>query len=101
VIHTVGPVWRGGHEGEGEHLASCYRRCLELAQAHGLRSLAFPGISTGIYGYPVEAAARIAVETVRSTLPACPGLEEILFCCFSKEALACHQAQLEAAGPTP
>jgi O-acetyl-ADP-ribose deacetylase (regulator of RNase III) len=96
VIHTVGPRWRGGGQGEAELLASCYRSCLELASAQGLRSLAFPGISTGIYGYPLEAATAIAVATVRQTLPACPGLEEVLFCCFTEQALACHQALLES-----
>jgi O-acetyl-ADP-ribose deacetylase (regulator of RNase III) len=67
IIHAVGPRWRGGDKGEAEHLASCYRRSLEVADELGARSVAFPAISTGIYGYPAEEAARIAVETVRST----------------------------------
>src|SRR5690606_25823154 len=68
VIHTVGPVWHGGHQGEAEVLASCYRRSLEVADELGVRSVAFPAISTGIFGYPPEQAARIAVATIRSTL---------------------------------
>jgi O-acetyl-ADP-ribose deacetylase (regulator of RNase III) len=95
VIHTVGPRWRGGGQGEAQLLASCYRHCLELAAVKGLRSLAFPGISTGIYGYPLEAATAIAVDTVRQVLPACPSLEEVIFCCFTEASLACHRALLD------
>lgn len=97
VIHTVGPVWHGGAAGEPELLASCYRRSLALAAAHGCASLAFPGISTGVYGYPVAEAARIAVATVRA-FPADGGsLREVVFCCFSAGDLALYQDLLATA----
>lgn len=84
VIHTVGPVWHGGNRGEPELLASCYRSSLALATGHGIATLAFPGISTGAYGYPVAAAARVAVTTTRAFLDRGPSsLEQVLFCCFS------------------
>jgi O-acetyl-ADP-ribose deacetylase (regulator of RNase III) len=82
VIHTVGPVWRGGSRGEPGQLASCYRRSLEIAGAHDLRSIAFPAISTGAYGYPREAAARIAVQTVAGFAG---GPTDVVFCCFSAD----------------
>lgn len=95
IIHTVGPVWRGGDSGEPELLASCYRRSMVLAAAHGVRSIAFPGISTGIYGYPVEPAARLAVSTVREALAdAASPVEEVVFCCFSAGDLAIYEAVL-------
>jgi O-acetyl-ADP-ribose deacetylase (regulator of RNase III) len=95
VIHTVGPVWHGGARGEPDQLASCYRRSLEVAAAHGdIRSIAFPGISTGVYGYPKEAAARIAVATVRGELARVPGIHEVLFCCFSAGDAAIYQELL-------
>ncbi|WP_193212415.1 O-acetyl-ADP-ribose deacetylase [Luteolibacter marinus] len=84
VIHTVGPVWRGGNSGEHELLASCYRRSLELAVEHSLGSVAFPSISTGVFGYPVEDAARIAVATVGGFLAGVEVPLEVTFCCFSR-----------------
>lgn len=99
VIHTVGPVWHGGARGEAELLAACYRRAIEVAAQHGLHTLAFPGISTGVYGYPVALAARIAVATVRSAVMAFPAIREVIFCCHSAADLAVYQALLaEAAG---
>lgn len=84
VIHTVGPVWRGGAQAEPERLASCYRRSLEVAAGHGLRSIAFPSISTGVYGYPIEAASEIAVATVKASLAELSAIQEVIFCCFSE-----------------
>lgn len=94
VIHTVGPVWHGGDRGEAEQLTSCYRRSIEVAAAHGIASLAFPAISTGVYGYPKEAAARIAVATVRASVPAFPSIREVIFCCHTAADLALYQRQL-------
>ena len=94
VIHTVGPVWQGGRAREPELLASCYRRCIEIAGAHGLASIAFPSISTGIYGYPIEQAAQIAVSTVREAVSHAPTLGEAIFCCFSAGDLAVYERLL-------
>lgn len=96
IIHTVGPVWRGGLNGEAERLASCYRRALEIAATHHLQSLAFPCISTGVYGYPVEAAARIAIHTVSAFLRGSTAFREIIFCCFSMQDLAIYDRLLQA-----
>ena len=95
VIHTVGPVWRGGMSGEPELLASCYRRSLEVAAANHVRSLAFPSISTGIYGYPVDIAAALAVSTVRTSLAELATFQEVIFCCFSQGDLEIYARALQ------
>lgn len=95
VIHTVGPVWHGGTTGEPELLASCYRRSIEVAAANGVRTLAFPNISTGIYGYPVELAAEVAVGTVRSAVRQFATIREVTFCCFSATDLAVYARLLD------
>ena len=100
VIHAVGPVWRGGTHGEPAQLASCYRRALELAEGNGLRSIAFPGIGTGVYGYPPEQAARVALNSVRETLQTLNGPQEVIFCCFSAPQLALYRELLEQNPPT-
>ena len=84
VIHAVGPVWHGGSRGEAELLASCYRRSLELATEHNLKSIAFPAISTGAYRFPLQAAAEIAFATVRDFLKQPTSVHEVIFCCFSE-----------------
>lgn len=95
VIHTVGPVWHGGHRGEAELLASCYRRCLVIASEHSVRSIAFPAISTGVYGYPFEEAAAIAVATVNEYLDAQPqSLDKVVFCCFLMRDLEVYRKLL-------
>jgi O-acetyl-ADP-ribose deacetylase (regulator of RNase III) len=94
VIHTVGPVWRGGAFGEGELLASCYRNSLAIAAERALRTIAFPSISTGAYGYRIESAAKIAVETVREVLSASSTPMEVTFCCFSSSDLATYEVLL-------
>jgi O-acetyl-ADP-ribose deacetylase (regulator of RNase III) len=97
VIHTVGPVWHGGSRGEAALLASCYRSCLELAMQHGVRTIAFPCISTGVYGYPHPAAAEIAVRTVRGYLTLNESwIEAVTFCCFTRDHLLDYQALLDS-----
>ena len=91
VVHTVGPVWRGGSAGEPKLLAACYRRSIELAREWDAESIAFPGISTGVYGYPVKFAAPVAVSTVRAALSDSGGLEEVIFCCFSPDDLSNYE----------
>ena len=93
VIHTVGPVWGGGERGEAELLASCYRRSLEIAAEHGLKSVAFPAISTGAYRFPPDVAARIAVETVADFLKGNEGME-VVFCCFDEASAERHRQAL-------
>jgi O-acetyl-ADP-ribose deacetylase (regulator of RNase III) len=95
VIHTVGPVWQGGGTGEAELLASAYRRSLEEAVKVGAKSLAFPAISTGVYGYPKEAAAEIAVASIRDFLAEHTQLEEVRLVCFSKDSAATHVQALK------
>jgi O-acetyl-ADP-ribose deacetylase (regulator of RNase III) len=94
VIHAVGPVWRGGTEGEPGLLASAYRSSLALLRAGGLRSIAFPAISTGIYGYPPEQAVRIAVVTVREDLVAHGPIDAVIFACFDDRTLALYEKEL-------
>ena len=100
VIHTVGPVWRGGTAGEPALLASAYRESLSLADTHGLASLAFPAISTGVYGYPATEAAEIAVRTVRDGLPRSPSLRRVIFCCYSEASARHHSRALEVGAST-
>ena len=95
VIHTVGPIWRGGFSGEGELLASCYRRCFALARENNLGSIAFPAISTGVYGFPKEKAAMIAVAQTQKALAENEKLEKVLFVCFNPEARKVYEAVLE------
>jgi len=96
VIHSVGPVWGGGERGEGKLLASCYRSALHLAAENGLTLIAFPAISTGIYGFPPDRAAFIALRTVRETLPHVPNIDRVVFCCFGEESRELHEAALAA-----
>ena len=99
VIHTVGPVWHGGGHNEDALLASCYRRSLELAAENGLKSIAFPAISTGVYRFPPDRAARIAVETVKNALTRdARGIERVTFCCFSAESAREHDAAFKDLG---
>jgi O-acetyl-ADP-ribose deacetylase (regulator of RNase III) len=98
VIHTVGPVWHGGRSGEDELLASCYRASLDLARRHGCHSIAFPAISTGVYSFPADRAARIAVATVRAFVAEHDMPEKVIFCCFGQASAEAHRAALAEAG---
>ncbi|MDR3162074.1 MAG: O-acetyl-ADP-ribose deacetylase [Spirochaetaceae bacterium] len=93
LIHTVGPVWHGGASGEPALLASCYRKSLLLAEEHGYGTIAFPNISTGVYGYPKEAAATIALSAVKETLPQTPRIQKVIFVCFDRENYDLYQNQ--------
>jgi len=101
VIHAVGPIWNGGRSGEDDLLASCYRRAIEICRANDLASLAFPAISTGVYRFPADRAARIAVTATAAALRAAPSLDHVIFCCFSGDGAALHEQALAAAGLLP
>ena len=94
VIHTVGPIWRGGNQGEADLLASCYDRCFELAAKHAVKTLAFSAISTGVYGFPKEAAARIAVTGAAKHLGADPEIKKVIFICFNPATLNAYDDAL-------
>ena len=98
VIHAVGPVWHGGRQGEDALLASCYRRALELCQVNNLASVAFPAISTGVYGFPADRAAGIAIAAVADALVAAPAITKVIFCCFSEASARLHEEALTSFG---
>jgi O-acetyl-ADP-ribose deacetylase (regulator of RNase III) len=98
VIHAVGPVWHGGHQNEDALLASCYRRALELCTAHHIASIAFPAISTGVYRFPADRAANIAVTTTVDALAVAPAVSLVVFCCFSQDSARPHEQALAAFG---
>ena len=99
VIHTVGPVWRGGSHGEPDLLASCYRQSLALAIQHGIQTVAFPAISCGVYGYPIEQACTIAIQEMSAFLPAHAQLTQVAFVCFARDHYAIYQRTLNVFSP--
>lgn len=94
VIHTVGPIWQGGGHGEAEQLADCYRHSIEIAQREGIRRIAFPAISCGVYGYPIEAACDVALASLEASLRLAPGIEAVELVCFGAELLSAYQRRL-------
>ncbi|MEQ8935993.1 MAG: O-acetyl-ADP-ribose deacetylase [Amphiplicatus sp.] len=98
VIHTVGPIWRGGNDDEDGLLASCYEESLRLAVKNGIKTVAFPAISTGVYGFPSGRAARIALETIAGFLAHTSGIDKVLLCCFGKESVRAHEQAFAALG---
>jgi O-acetyl-ADP-ribose deacetylase len=98
VIHTVGPVWNGGSHGEDVLLASCYRHSIGLCEEHGLASVAFPAISTGVYRFPADRAAQIAIASTVDALAAAPAVNHVIFCCFSKDSAKLHVEALADVG---
>ena len=98
VIHAVGPVWHGGNQGEDQALASCYAKAIELSQANALASIAFPAISTGVYRFPADRAARIAVASTSEALQAAPAIDRVIFCCFSRDSAVLHAQAMAGFG---
>jgi O-acetyl-ADP-ribose deacetylase (regulator of RNase III) len=98
VIHTVGPIWRGGQDGEDDVLASCYRESLALALRNGVKTIAFPAIGTGVYGFPPERAAYIAIEAVAAFLHRETQIEKVILCCFGDASVKAHERALQALG---
>lgn len=98
VIHTVGPIWQGGNHGEDELLARCYRSCLAIAEQYEVRTIAFPGISTGAYGFPMERAARIAATEVKNILERTTSVEQVIFVCFGEKAYNSYTVAIKEIG---
>jgi len=101
VIHAVGPVWHGGGRGEDELLASCYASAIELCRVNRLTSVAFPAISTGVYRFPADRAAKIAVSATAKALETAPAIERVVFCCFAPESARLHESALAGLGQAP